>query len=211
MSIVPSTNRRRTSDSRYRVAILDAAGALMTERGRPDFTVDELAERAGVARRTVFNYFSSVDDVIIAECRRKLANVIGSIEAASVPAPSGARTRRTMFEEMTGALRQTDFPAGIAVVWAALGAQEQPTGRYREFAFDALTRTADQLVLPFARRGTETDVLECELLAGALTSGIVVITTHWLAATDGRTSDAARALWSELLNRLIESLERGYL
>ncbi|RNI25432.1 TetR/AcrR family transcriptional regulator [Flexivirga caeni] len=39
--------------------ITSAAQQLAVEKGYDDFTLDELAERAGVSRRTLFNYFDS--------------------------------------------------------------------------------------------------------------------------------------------------------
>ena len=51
--------------ARSRRSILDAATALVIERGGPTFTVEELAERADVSRATVFNYFPSVSDVLV--------------------------------------------------------------------------------------------------------------------------------------------------
>ena len=65
-------DRRTELKARYRQAILDAADSLICERGKPQFSVDELAERADVSRRTVFNHFSSLDDVIMTTCTQVL-------------------------------------------------------------------------------------------------------------------------------------------
>jgi len=53
-----SIDRRAALKAKHRAAILQAARDLVDERGGRGFSVDELAARADVARRTVFNHFS---------------------------------------------------------------------------------------------------------------------------------------------------------
>jgi AcrR family transcriptional regulator len=48
-----------------RRAIVAAAQELVIERGLDATTVDEMCERAGIARRTFFNYFETKDDAAI--------------------------------------------------------------------------------------------------------------------------------------------------
>ena len=49
-----------------RSAIWDAAIDLFVEKGYDETTVDEVAERAGVSRRSFFRYFSSKSDLVSA-------------------------------------------------------------------------------------------------------------------------------------------------
>src|SRR5215475_4902889 len=58
-----------------RAAIADAAANLFAARGFRNVTVDEVASAAGVSRKTVFNYFSSKEDMLFdrdAEIRETL-------------------------------------------------------------------------------------------------------------------------------------------
>ncbi|MBU0927465.1 MAG: TetR/AcrR family transcriptional regulator, partial [Spirochaetes bacterium] len=55
-----SRGRPRT-DARDR--IIDAAAGLIAERG-PGASTEDIADAAGVARRTVFNYFPGRDDLV---------------------------------------------------------------------------------------------------------------------------------------------------
>src|SRR4051794_29818276 len=55
-------------DARRRIA--DAARELFASQGYDRTTVDAIAERAGVARRTFFRYFRSKDDVIFPDHER---------------------------------------------------------------------------------------------------------------------------------------------
>ena len=59
----PATDRRAALKERSRQAIVQAAAELMDETGGTAFTVDELAERADVSRRTVFNHFASLEEI----------------------------------------------------------------------------------------------------------------------------------------------------
>jgi AcrR family transcriptional regulator len=48
-----------------RAAVTAAARALTAERGLNGYTVEEVCERAGISRRTFFNYFPAKEDAII--------------------------------------------------------------------------------------------------------------------------------------------------
>src|ERR1700751_2443773 len=64
-----------------RAAIIDAAERLFLERGFGWVTMDELAEAAGVARRTLYNQFASKEEIF----RAMLLRVSGQLETAFPP------------------------------------------------------------------------------------------------------------------------------
>ncbi len=69
-----------------RQAIVDAAAALVTERHHLDFAVKEVAERAGVSLRTVYNHFATREDLLDAlgeEAGRQMREA-GSFEASEI-------------------------------------------------------------------------------------------------------------------------------
>jgi len=70
--------------------ILDAALAEMAAGGTRAATMDSVAERAGVARMTVFRRFTSkaqlLDRLVLRELRRFLADVDGRLDAIDDPA-----------------------------------------------------------------------------------------------------------------------------
>src|SRR5271167_1408857 len=69
-----------------REAIVEAAERLFLERGFGAVSMDELAEAAGVARRTLYNQFSSKEEIF----RDMLLKVSGQLEDAF---PSGVETQ----------------------------------------------------------------------------------------------------------------------
>src|SRR6201988_4604795 len=69
-----------------RGAIVEAAERLFLERGFGSVSMDELAEAAGVARRTLYNQFSSKEEIF----REMLLRVSSQLEDAF---PSGVETQ----------------------------------------------------------------------------------------------------------------------
>ena len=68
MSAVHATQQAK-SDARER--ILDAAYELFSRRGIRDVGVDEVIERAGVAKATLYRHFPSKDDLVLAFLERR--------------------------------------------------------------------------------------------------------------------------------------------
>src|SRR5450756_2001858 len=64
-----------------REAIVEAAQRLFLERGFGAVSMDELAEAASVARRTLYNQFSSKEEIF----REMLLRVSGQLEDAFPP------------------------------------------------------------------------------------------------------------------------------
>ncbi|MDJ0348859.1 TetR/AcrR family transcriptional regulator [Cryobacterium sp. PH29-G1] len=202
-------DRRGDLKARYRQAILDAADALIRERGKPQFSVDELAERADVSRRTVFNHFSSLDDVIMTTCTRVLSATVVEFRAATASTPVGDGSRVSVFDEITTALRNIDLPPVVAYLSGVLAAEGE-TGRSRHGIGDVFTRTTEQLSTEIAERTSAIDEFEVAILVSSLMNGIAVVCVHWLARTGGALDASSRTVWNELLDRLIVTIRIGY-
>jgi AcrR family transcriptional regulator len=61
--------------------ILDAAWALVTERGLTATTMSQIAERAGIGRATLYKYFPDVDAILLAWHDRQVAEHLGQLAA----------------------------------------------------------------------------------------------------------------------------------
>ena len=202
-------DRRAALKARHRQAILDAAAALIRERGKPRFSVDELAELADVARRTIFNHFSSLDEIVLITCTRVLTDAVDEFRAATRATPTGDGTRVSLFSEIAAALRGMDLPSVIAYLWGVL-AEEGEDGKSQSAMQDVFALTTEQLSLEIAGRTLDLDQLEVEILVSSLMNGVAVAARHWVTLT-GATLDApSRAIWNDLLDRLIEAVRTGY-
>jgi len=206
-----TSDRRAALKARSRRAILDAADALLTERGGPGFGVDELAERADVSRRTVFNHFGSLDDVVLSICTQRLGEVIDEVHAAATATPVGDGSRSSMFDELAQTLRGADLPPAITYLAGALGPLAQGNDpRAQALAEEAFSRVADHLASELVRRYPRADMLDVQLLVSSLVHGVAVIAMHWVTTTDPAAPDA-RAAWDALVDRLIHSVRAGYM
>ena len=104
-------DRRAALRARHRRAIVAAAATLMEEKGGARFTVDELAARADVARRTIFNHFASLDDVVVEVCEDVLGSVVETLGAS---AAEPGTDRPTPLDDVTAALRGTDLVGPVS-------------------------------------------------------------------------------------------------
>ncbi|KIA63534.1 TetR family transcriptional regulator [Nocardia vulneris] len=64
---------RGEDNAEFRLAVVDQALRLFAEQGYEATTVDEIAEAAGISRRTFFRQFRSKEDVIFADHESQLA------------------------------------------------------------------------------------------------------------------------------------------
>ena len=200
-------NRRAALKARHRRAILDAARELIAESGSARFGVDQLAERADVSRRTVFNHFVSVDDIVTTVCTEVLSTVVDSFRELVTAGPGG---RASMFDTLAAAVRATDVPGTIAFLWRALGGFDTADLRPQQIFQASFSRTTADLARELAAGHPDLDPLEAELMVATLIHGTEVIARHWIAETGAGTDPAARARWHELLERLIQITRTGY-
>jgi AcrR family transcriptional regulator len=205
-----SPDRRAALKARHREAILDAARALVREQGGPRFSVDELAQRADVARRTIFNHFASLDEVLLTLCGDALAVIIDDFIAAVAAAPTGDGSRSSVFEELAQTLRSADIPSAIANIAAIIGEPTPGDPRGRALSDEAFARAGDRLVEAVSHRNPSADPLEIEFLVGSLMNGVIVVAKHWITTTGVRLDDEGRDAWQHLLSRLIDTVRSGY-
>jgi len=204
-------DRRAALKARHRAAILAAASALIDERGGPDFGVDELAERADIARRTVFNHFGSFDEVLLTVCTDALTVVVDDFLASVSSTAVGDGTRSSMLDEMAVALHRSDLPTAIATMHHVVGGRKAIQERSVDFARAGFLRVGDRLREEISRRHPAADELDVELLVGFLMSGLSVVSRRWIDRTGARLDDASRAEWEQLLARLLHSVRSGYM
>ena len=199
-------DRRTLVKERHRRAIIDAAAALMDSTGGTAFTVDELAGRADVSRRTVFNHFASIDDVVITVCGEILGDLIDRIDTAE-PAPGAD----CLFDEVAAILRSVDLVDPMAYLTRVLGGDDPAwSPRLALILFRAFTEISERMSDEVLRRRPDADELTVHLLIGALMSGLVVIHRHWFAETGAVVDAESRAAWARLFDKLLDSTRQGY-
>ncbi|MFJ3383645.1 MULTISPECIES: TetR/AcrR family transcriptional regulator [unclassified Curtobacterium] len=207
-----SIDRRAALKAKHRAAILQAARDLVEERGGRGFSVDELAARADVARRTVFNHFSSLDEVLLTVCEEVLSVIIDRFLADMANTPIGDGSRSSMFDEIESAARGADLARAIVQMKSIIGEPDDVAdARAAILTQTAFARVTERLRVEVRRRHPAADALDAALLVESLMSGIVVIAEHWLQTTGPRLDQEALDDWDALLARLVHSVRSGYM
>jgi TetR/AcrR family transcriptional regulator of autoinduction and epiphytic fitness len=203
-------NRRAVHKARVRRAIVDAAADLMTGPDGVRFTVDQLAERADVSRRTVFNHFDTVDDVVAAVVAEAFADILDTLRRR---APTrDAAPRAAMRADLVGAVRAADLVPPMAALSRGLGLTGVPSesadrvpAQQAMLMLRSMSRIGDELTALLAERHPDVARIDVELDVAAAMSGLVVLHGHWVRAGHRGTDDAARSAWSTLVDRLSPS------
>ena len=199
---------RSAVKAQHRRAIVAAAPELV-EAGGP-LTADDLAQRAGVSRRTIFNHFASLDDVVLAMCTEILGSVVDQLPAPVDSVAGAGDSRESMFAATALALRSAGLSDRVAQVWRALGGAAVDDQHRQAFAQRALALVADELAEQLAIHHPDADPLDISLLANLLTHGLGVIAAHWLEGA-GQAQEPDPADWNLLLERLLDTIGSGYL
>lgn len=95
MTIPAGTRERQKADRRER--ILAAALELMNERGYAATTFDLIADRAGVSRGTVFNYFPYKEALLLAFAATELAELKERVKRSRAELPGWSATDELRF------------------------------------------------------------------------------------------------------------------
>ena len=91
----PAGSRRERRKQEVRRRIIEAAISLFDEQGFQASSVEEIAERADVAYKTLFNHFPSKQELLQVIAREQLDALLGMLaEAGSEPGTAGERLTR---------------------------------------------------------------------------------------------------------------------
>ncbi|MGD9988111.1 TetR/AcrR family transcriptional regulator [Pseudonocardia sp.] len=201
---------RDAQKARTHRALLDAALALTAERGRPGLTVEAVAERAGVSRRTVFNHFATLDEIVLAACTEMLDVLVDGFVEAAAAAPPGEPGLAAVVDDVVRALHATDLVGPMAYLTHVLGAPDQQDPRVEVIVDAAFGRCRRHMLGAVADRYPGVDPLDVELVVGSLLSGVHVLHGHWWERTGAGDDAASRREWERLLERLTRALRTGF-
>lgn len=191
---------RAQRKNQTREALCAAAVAIVGEHGLDALTADRIAEVAGVSRRTLFNYFARVEDVLTATMESATSEMIDAIVAR--PADEPLRTSAlVVLEELI------DSP-----VFTQARALERAAGRSaatRRFLLELDDRQRMALEEGLRRRlGEDADELYVTSLAAAAYGVLCAVTRLAVGATDDdvRAAELHRA-W---IRRGLDHLFAGF-
>lgn len=212
----PPTDRREALKLGNRRAIVAAAAVLADARGLDGFTVNDLAERAGLSRRTIFNHFATVDDAVYASFADRISGLYADVER-----DLGDRRFATLaeaFEAFAEAVRRVDVIGTVREGLAPLG----PTACEPAVPSSAVPdrrevwamRITDGIVRECATslqdRLDDADPLQIRLLVDLLVATVKTCVEQWFQSTDGELSARGRREWDRLLEAALSRLRHGF-
>lgn len=105
-----------------RTALLDAAERLLGRLGYRKVTMEDLAQEAGVSRRTVYVYFRSKEEVVLGTIDRIVDRVSARLEEVARSESSAAERLRDMLVERIRVRVETvrDYAHALDGIFAAL-------------------------------------------------------------------------------------------
>ncbi|WP_017539377.1 TetR/AcrR family transcriptional regulator [Nocardiopsis halophila] len=204
-------DRREALKARHRRAIVGAASALMHETDGAHFGVDRLAERADVSRRTVFNHFGSLDEVVLEVLSRELESIVDGIDAALASEDAGAAAEAGLFDRLVAAVRGGDLVEVVTRLKRILGGDAHEPGPRQAMLFErAFTDLNTRLAATLRRHRPDADPFAADLACGAFVGGCLVAIEHWEAATGGADTEESRRVWDGLLVRMASTVRSGF-
>ncbi|RRR95814.1 TetR/AcrR family transcriptional regulator [Glycomyces terrestris] len=193
-------DRRAALKAKSRRAILDAAAALMHERRGTGFSVDELAAAADVSRRTVFNHFASLEDVVTEVAGHMLVDVV---DRMSAEAASAARVPGGVLADLVATASGDRLVPVVVELFEILGGRDAESGDREAFLMQrAFNLFTERMTAAMAGRHPDADALAVRLLVAAFCGGLLGFVHLWIEETAAADTPASRRAWDGFVGRV---------
>lgn len=183
-------SRRELNKSRTREALVAATRALAQERGLENVTAEDIADRAGVSRRTFFNYFPGIEGVVAAGLAEPLERLAD--ELLRRPADEDPVTA------IMAALRARPLGAEVLLGWDRPGSD---TARHQPVRI-RIWQHHEQWLITVLRRRLGGDETRIRSLAAAVMAIFESVQAAWEPAEHDSPDQAVAAFNAELLRAL---------
>ncbi|MFJ6948629.1 TetR/AcrR family transcriptional regulator [Streptomyces wuyuanensis] len=192
-----STRRQAT-----RAKLYEAAVTLIAEQGFSATTVDEIAERAGVAKGTVYYNFKSKTELFEELLRFGVGLLTASLQEA---ADEAERRGGTKIEALDGMIRAglvfiDRYPAFtqlyVAELWRTNRAWQSTLMVVRQ----QVVAVVETVLREGVERGELSEEIDIPLTAAALVGMVLVAALDWQAFQRERSLDDVHAALSRLLH-----------
>ncbi|MEU6081997.1 helix-turn-helix domain-containing protein [Streptomyces sp. NPDC047108] len=193
-----STTRRRQAT---RTKLYEAAVTLIAEKGFSATTVDEIADRAGVAKGTVYYNFASKTELFEELLRHGVGLLTDSLQRAADEVIEGGGSRVDALDAMirAGLVFIDRYPAFtqlyVAELWRTNRAWQSTLMVVRQQAVAVVENVLREAV----ESGELNDEIDVPLTAAALVGMVLVAALDWQAFQPERSLDDVHAALSRLL------------
>lgn len=202
----PGPSRRELNKAATRQAITDAALGQLRSKGPGNFTVEDIADAAGISRRTFFNYFNSTEAAIAAVTFGFLDKALQQFRLRPAGEPFLESARAALV-----ALADPMTVAPMAELYS-LGKSNPQLSRSELEAWDHCTVE----IIAAARErfsagsGVELDELYLRALAGSVISCGKAAMDVWLARCGGSLTPESLSILRQLLIESMGMLGSGF-
>ncbi|MFI6105097.1 TetR/AcrR family transcriptional regulator [Streptomyces sp. NPDC051310] len=192
------SNRRQAT----RTKLYEAAVTLIAEQGFSATTVDEIAERAGVAKGTVYYNFKSKTELFEELLRHGVGLLTASLRAAADDTAARGGTKVEALDAMirAGLLFIDRYPAFtqlyVAELWRTNRAWQSTLLVVRQEA----VAVVEAVLREGVANGELSDEIDIPLTAAALVGMVLVAALDWQAFQSERSIDDVHAALSRLLH-----------
>ena len=199
-------SRRELNKAATRQAITDAALTLLRARGPGNFTVEDIAESAGISRRTFFNYFGSTEAALASMTHGFLDNALQQFRQRPADEP--------ILESARAALMQLADPMTVAPL-AELFTLTQDNAVLSRSELEAWDHCTEEIISAARERfagtpGAVVDELYLRALAGSVISCGKAAMDVWFARCGADLSPASLAVLRQLLIDAMGHLGSGF-
>lgn len=195
----PAGSRRERNKARTRTRLLDALRDQLAQGSLESMTVEEVAEAAGVSRRTFFNYFSSLEAALAEGMSEPIAGIAESLTSQPADQPP--------LPAMLAALETTPIPRDLLAWIAAV----KCSGLERHsVAVNVWTYHQDWFEGVLRERMPQADDLAVTTLAGTVMAIFEAAERQWMQRPAGVVDDAAAAEFNRLLSQGLRLAATGW-
>lgn len=147
--------------------ILEAAWALLSERGYAEWTLADLADRAGVSRRTLYLHFSSKEEIAAETVARNMTRTAEHIRALATQDEPVSRLKTVIRWFVDRGAEPKSIPVGSIKAEPGLMATVRTFPSYQS-AFSLLLAALASVIEPAQKSGGVIDAVPSETLAKLL-------------------------------------------
>ena len=197
MQAAEEAGLRERNTKERRDALVAAAYALFAEKGYAATTMDDIAARAGLSRRTAFRYFVSKDELVFPVRDERLA----MLERLLVPAADETRFETVRRACLALARHYQDDRARMLAQWRIVEAEPALVGR--ELHHDRLSEAALERAFLGGEKETPRARRRARVRASAVVGAVRATLREWLEG--GASTDLVR-----LGRETFVELEQGF-
>jgi AcrR family transcriptional regulator len=172
---------RERRQQRQRAELVSAGMRLFAERGFDATTVDEVADAAGVSRRTLFRYFGSKGDIVM-EWARGTTSVLTAAFRSRPPTEEPLSSLHAAFVAMCASIGGSSEHIRSVIVMI----EHSPS--VRPYSLLKYARWENALAELLAERRPELGAMRCALLARGGVAAFRTALEEWLR-TEPETPD----------------------